>query len=309
MHLIYIKYLLKSIVFKIGNFGFKSKVKFLGLQILTPWNHPFFLWRFNKKFNRNIARVAKVINKNDYIVDVGASIGDTYAVLRGEKIKSNILLIEGGKKANYYLSINTQNDKKSQIFNGLVGPKLKIDYLETLQSGITRLNSEGSNSLKSCIPLEEVIKEYIPVDKKVGLIKVDTDGFDTQVIRSGLSVLKKDNPILFIEAQLYHLLNNDDLTKFLEWINNLDYKKAIIWDNHGNFIMESKTISHELKYLLSYLHGSPNHTFTDIALFHEKNNDLFELILSKEKEIYLKNLATSVKDFPIKALKKVINNF
>ena len=42
----------------------------------------------------------------------------------------------------------------------------------------------------------------------------------------------------------------------------------------------------------------------DIALFHEKNNDLFELILSKEKEIYLKNLATSVKDFPIKSFKK-----
>tara|TARA_B100000123_G_C25686470_1_gene408847 strand:- start:77 stop:1003 length:927 start_codon:yes stop_codon:yes gene_type:complete len=308
MFLATIKKIIKLLIIKLGEIGFKSKIKYYGLNILVPWNHPFFFWRFSKIYNRNLVRLAKQINQNYYIIDVGASIGDTYALLRGQKVFSKILLIEGGSKANYFLEKNAQNDENASIYNGLVGPNLEISYEESGQSGITFINNKKENlSFKKLKTLDEVIKNNISRESKVGLIKIDTDGFDSQIIRSGKEVLMEHKPILFFEAQPYHWLNNDHIEDFLNWINQISYKKAILWDNYGNFIMPTTTISNELKFSLSYFHGSPNSRFTDIALFHENDENIFESILTIEKKVYLNNLSSKVKEFPIKQLKNLLN--
>ena len=302
------KKITKFFIIKLGEIGFKSKIKYYGLKILVPWNHPFFFWRFSKIYNRNLVRIAKQINQKYYIIDVGASIGDTYALLRGQKVFSKIFLIEGGSKANYFLEKNTKNDENASIYNGLVGPNLEISYEESSQSGITFINNKKENSsFKELKTLDEVIKNNISRKSKVGLIKIDTDGFDSQIIRSAKETLIEHKPIIFFEAQPYHWLNNDNISDFLNWIYQISYKKAILWDNFGNFIMPTSTISNELKYSLSYFHGSPNSCFTDIALFHENDENLFESTLTIEKQFYINNLSNKVKEFPIKKLKNLFN--
>jgi len=98
---------------------------------------------------------------------------------------------------------------------------------------------------------------------------VDTDGFDTVVIRSAECILKKYHPILFIECQPYHLLRNDNPIGFIKWLHTLGYVSAILWDNYGKFLGVIETHNIELvKSLLAYYHGSPHCQFLDIAFCH-----------------------------------------
>jgi FkbM family methyltransferase len=89
--------------------------------------------------------------------------------------------------------------------------------------------------------LDYVLEDY----RDVALIKVDTDGFDFDVLMSGINTIKRTQPLLFWEG------GTTDTGKFKQLYEDLSaigYSSFWVFDNFGNLIVEECSI----KYLADF---------------------------------------------------------
>lgn len=132
------------------------------------------------------------INTNSVVVDVGANIG-YYTLLLAEKCKK-VYAFEPDKECFEILKKNVGENKLKnvEIYNKAVGN-------ENNKVGIVRDKKNFGNSRvkkgkeMDCVKLDDVIKEPI------NLIKIDTQGWEPQVIEGTKKIIKRDSPILFLE--------------------------------------------------------------------------------------------------------------
>jgi FkbM family methyltransferase len=276
----------KIIAKSLGALKVENWIVFNEVSIRAPFNHTVSVWStYIPEMNWNLGRIAALTSAkypSGSIIDVGANIGDTWAILRGSNVKNRIILIEGDKSALKFLRTNVANDSCAKIIENFVGPKndsLQFIGLSGATSGML-VRSEMSNEGHQTATLDSLVSE------EVRLIKVDTDGLDTLVVRTGAQLLKTYHPILFMEFQPYHLLRNDNPIDFIKWIIQLGYISAILWDNSGKFIgvIDLSEIG-LIKSLLAYFHGAPNCQFLDIAFCHCSDSELRDTIVAKEGEI------------------------
>ena len=75
-------------------------------------------------------------------------------------------------------------------------------------------NYKKLNIDKSIIQL----KKYRTINKKIDLIKIDVNGYESQIIKAILKQIKKDKPLLVIE-------NNEKLKEINLLLKKYDYKK------------------------------------------------------------------------------------
>lgn len=59
-------------------------------------------------------------------------------------------------------------------------------------------------------------------------IKIDTDGFDLTVLRSGLQLIRKSRPIIQIEAGRFYVAGNSNINELFIFGKDLDYILAVI---------------------------------------------------------------------------------
>ena len=62
------------------------------------------------------------------------------------------------------------------------------------------------------------LKKYRTINKKIDLIKIDVNGYESQIIKAILKQIKKDKPLLVIE-------NNEKLKEINLLLKKYDYKK------------------------------------------------------------------------------------
>ncbi|MGX2982410.1 FkbM family methyltransferase [Helicobacter sp. 23-1045] len=66
-------------------------------------------------------------------------------------------------------------------------------------------------------------------------IKVDTDGFDFKVLRSGIDFIKSHKPSLYFEWDKAFLeAQGEDYLSIFDALKSCGYKRAIIFDNFGS---------------------------------------------------------------------------
>ena len=75
-------------------------------------------------------------------------------------------------------------------------------------------NYKKLNIDKSIIQL----KKYRTINKKIDLIKIDVNGYESQIIKAILKQIKKDKPLLVI-------VNNEKLKEINLLLKKYDYKK------------------------------------------------------------------------------------
>ena len=78
-------------------------------------------------------------------------------------------------------------------------------------------NYKKLNIDKSIIQL----KKYITINKKINLIKINVNGYESQIIKAILKQIKKDKPLLVIE-------NNEKLKEINLLLKNMIIKNITI---------------------------------------------------------------------------------
>lgn len=187
-----------------------------------------FVYYFGLKIEEK-GDLYKLIKKGDIVFDIGVNFGETllnFAKLVGdkgtaygfepvpfihEKAVRNIGL-------NNYKNIKLNNlalsDQEETLFFDLSPYKYN-------SGGVKMNKTKGKQEVKG-IRLDDYIAEN--KIEKIDLIKIDVEGFETNVLKGGRETLKKLKPKLFIEVDDNFLkVGNSSAQELIELLSSLGY--------------------------------------------------------------------------------------
>lgn len=270
----------------------EKKINIGSYTLVANYQHELdeYLERY-QYYSKNFPRIAKYIEqkyKEYVIVDVGANIGDTLALLRSDNIDQHIHLIEGDPIYVGLLERNLHQFSNATLHKTFLGEETsQIQITIDSTRGTANINV-GTGVTTDVITLDDLVKKNSI--KNIKLLKTDTDGFDFKILRGSFDVLKRDKPVIFFEYDNVFLSqqNDDGLSIFKDFLN-LGYKKAIYYDNFGKFLLSTDIDNSELlAQLYSYINKKEGCTifYYDVCLFHEEDEELANEIISKEIKFY-----------------------
>jgi FkbM family methyltransferase len=241
----------------------------------------------NPLYDRFLPCLAKQIDIADFIVDVGANVGDSLFAMY--QVRPSIYIcIEPSTVFLKYLNHNIEqiNQKKDiLVYSELISSKPVKGEFEYTHKGTARIKEGGSQNNIPSSTLDNLIG-----DKKIALIKSDTDGYDYDVLLSSKKIIEEQLPILFFEC------DPNDQAQFRGFVELFLYlaNKYVFYffDNFGNLLLENAPLDNALS-LLNYLKniksGSATltlHYFDVLAINSEKHQVITQSALRLYKTEY-----------------------
>ncbi len=168
----------------------------------------------------------------NYSLDIGANVG-TYSI-ELSKISKKVIAFEPIKKifklTKEYLPKNVSLNnyalgnciKNKKIFT----PIQKNTDIEYALSSIKNKSKYFTSEVIAVKKFDFIFKKKKFLNK-IDFIKIDTEGYEYEIILGMKKFLKKNNPILLIEIEKKH---NKEFEKFFLLMKNLGYK-VCIFDN------------------------------------------------------------------------------
>tara|TARA_B100000780_G_scaffold273845_1_gene237959 strand:- start:161 stop:877 length:717 start_codon:yes stop_codon:yes gene_type:complete len=184
------------------------------------------------------------------IIDVGAHVGETISLFLKNFTIKKIICYEASR-LNFNKLANSKNFKKNNIFlnNIALGSKeTELEFFQTSESSSSTFckidqNSNYFKRKKSILNIfnreeyilkSELIKtvtlknEFNKYDlKRIDILKIDTEGFEFDVIRGADESLKLVNFILFEHHYDQMIVKNYKFSQINEYLTKLNFKKII----------------------------------------------------------------------------------
>ena len=214
-----------------------------GLDMPLSHQLPLYLHE-SESYDRVLPRVAKALRATGSvrIIDVGANVGDTAALVADAVADAELLCIEGSARYFPLLEANVQRRairaicERSYCGEGDGGIVLSAEE----QDGNGRLYTprsfrpgKGVAREARILSLDTLLLGY-PRFRDAELLKTDTEGFDLQVLRGARELLVRTRPVLFVE---YHpqLLReaHDDPRGLAPLLTAAGYRHAVAFTNLG----------------------------------------------------------------------------
>ena len=210
------------------------------------------------------------------IVDIGANIGDTAAIIATYS-QNKLILIEA---SDYFFDILVRNT--SQLPNEIVVKKVLISDGNKVAGSFHHWGgtasfveeAEGKKQIKT-----ERLSDI--ADEKVCLIKTDTDGYDFRILIDSLEYLASVHPAILFENQIR---TNQDLNcadELYSRLMEIGYAYFIVWDDPG-FHLVSTTSIDVLTDLNRYLfkvfqHDGQKSIYNyDVLCLHQNDEDVYK---------------------------------
>lgn len=281
----------RKIILKFGDPLISYKLWNYKIKIPISHNLPVVL-NSHKNYNTNLPRVAKYISskyKVPLVIDIGANVGDTAALLRSF-IDFPVMCVEGDKIFFGLLKKNTEQMKNITYVRSYLGTNdEKINAAVQTERG-TGTISNDSGSVLETKKLDTILNEY-PEFKKAKLLKIDTDGFDFKIMKGSVEFLKFSKPVIFTEFD-QNLMKEikEDFNEMFEFFRSLDYLYVIFYDNFGDYLISLNINDTEkIEDITNYFDNRNTDKFCDICVFHKDDKDLFESVRINEIDFFTKN--------------------
>ena len=118
------------------------------------------------------------------------------------------------------------------------------------------------------------------------LLKIDTDGFDFEIIVSSIRFLAKCAPVLFFEYYIGFRAQDEELSlKAITELMRIGYDRFMVWDNFGHFMGSAdahKTFVELNAFLRSNRENGTAIYCLDVCAFHNRDRDVFNLLRRAE---------------------------
>jgi len=212
-----------------------------------------FINKFLKYFDRKLIKISKnpdfailLVNfinyhKINYVLDIGANIGQFAISIRNAGYKKNILSFEPINQVYKKLIINSSKDELWKVYNrccvGEKNKKVSLNISKNLvSSSIFKVNSLHIENEKNSESTKKIIVNMITLDslfnKKKNLLnynmllKLDVQGYELNVLKGIKKNIKNISAVL-CEVSLDRLYFNQPL--WLDLVSYLKKNNFIIW--------------------------------------------------------------------------------
>jgi FkbM family methyltransferase len=287
---------LENIFYK-TKYKFKRKYRIGSYSIYIPKGYPLPSYQHSfRLYDSFLSVLGRNINSNDIIIDIGANIGDSTFLLL-QACKNPIISVEPSNKF-YPLLVKNINqlplEEKLRIktFQKLIGTG-------DISGALKHIKGSASLEVNGTISESVSLDDLIHPKNNIALIKVDTDGFDYDVILSARTILEQSEPIIFWENDIYTERQYQGFNELYPFLNQLGYEYFFIFDNFGNLLLETEDIT-SLHSINDYLYSIESYDCTrtfhyvDILASTNKFRGHIQTAVSQFKEqlIFNKNLIT-----------------
>jgi len=249
--------------------------------IFPNFNPLIKTYREQPDFAGEISRLTSAVMKKypDLVfLDVGANAGDTAARV---KLVADIpiLSIEGDDISFSYLQRNTRQFEKMTLVKQFLGETEGVINASLDKKGwnTTIVPSATGDSSIGIKTLDTVLRETaVPTGRKK-IFKVDTEGFDTIIIRGASQFLQEEKPVIYLEFNRDNMnaINEDGLSTILR-LTTHGYDKILFFDDRGRYILTTRLNDKPLiESLVNYANGKDGLIYYyNLCIFHEEDSDL-----------------------------------
>ncbi len=262
-------------------------------EILLPLSHNLPIYRRAfPAYSSNVARIARhVLAKYPdlTLIDIGANVGDTVALLRSQA-HFPVLCIEGSEQFFAILQMNAARLwREVDLERALVAPVAgEMRGRLVARAGTAYFGrDESSPEAITGKRLSDILRLHRRFAGSK-MIKVDTDGWDSRILRGELEFLREAKPAVFFEyAPYFFALCQDDGFQIFESLRAVGFRKILVYENTGEYLLEADvedtTLLEDLHAL--YSRRGAEH-YADMCAFHEEDTDLCETIRRAELEFF-----------------------
>lgn len=177
---------------------------------------------WEKMFSEEIEKVKKYIKRGDTVIDVGGNMG-FFVLILNELVGNSgkIYSFEPSRilKDRLASTVQINNIKNVEIVNLALGEKEETTslYFNPKQSGLSSIISHEENGrLKEEIKITTLDSFSKAISNRISFIKIDTEGYEPQVLRGAKELIKKDKPVIYIELGGEHLETSIEAMRVLK---------------------------------------------------------------------------------------------
>jgi FkbM family methyltransferase len=211
-----------------------------GTPLELPLSHPLPAYRRRyPAYSENLGVVARLVAEagGRTMIDVGANIGDSAAIVKAHAPEMAILCIDADPDYLPFLRSNTARWPDVEV----AAPVLLGPQTETRPGSLSRARGTSRFSAfaagtTSAVSLDDLVAERHHFSAPA-LLKSDTDGFEEQVLRGATSTLAA-GPVLFLEYDPKLLRDSGtDGLEMLAGLQSFGYARAAFYDKFGKLMV------------------------------------------------------------------------
>jgi len=240
-------------------------------------------------YSDNLRRLAMAVRRalgRLVLVDVGANVGDSWALASDPTTPGDVyLLVEGSPRWFALLERNTGADPHVTRVRALLSDQSgEADAGFVVEDGNGRVVA-GSERVRF-ETLDEVVERH-PAFREANLLKIDVEGWDERVLRGAPRLLESARPTLLFEHQprLIAAMGGDDRTVF-HALAARGYGRFMLYDNRGYLLATLAAADGDrLEELLRYARMQPD-CYYDVCAIHDAHTALRDAFLSDERAFY-----------------------
>lgn len=270
-----------------------KKVKVGNFMLDMPGNNPHISnYKYEPQVNSQLGRLSACMAgkyPNPTAIDIGANVGDTIAVIKSH-IDIPCIGIEGDPVSFSFMEKNMSQFANVTILKDFLGERRETIQVEMEKVGwnTTLVPSKSSHHELTLKTLDEVLQENNLFDNNLKIIKLDTEGFDTIILRGAPALIQKHRPVLYFEFNKSNMeaIGEDGLSTLFS-LQQYGYRSVIFFDNKGRYMlpipMEQSEIIQQL-----IIYSDEKHSeiaYYDICLFHEDDKEVETQFIAGEAAI------------------------
>lgn len=182
------------------------------------------------------------------VLDIGANIGDS-AVMLGSS-GADLILVEPDPYYSRLLEFNVSLLHGVRRIEKVVISQRPMRG-ELKRRGGTAKVQEGKDGLSiPTMTLEEAC------DPDTKLIKIDTDGYDFEILLGALNFLAVQKPMLYFEVECPSRNAYAEATSLVDQLASIGYRHYCVWDDSGLLILGDCDQDDVLQLAESLCHGT-----------------------------------------------------
>jgi FkbM family methyltransferase len=182
--------------------------------------------------------LAGLVEENACIVDVGSNVGASLLQMLAVRPAARAIAIEPSLRYLPCLqdNLNSAGFSHVEIVPVALGRHTGEMWLHnnTTTASVVNLHYCGFEYLGKQLVKILTLDDVLQPRGRASLIKVDTDGYDMEVLRGAEVVLREDRPVLYFELEP-RLLHQDPHAD-LAWLQSLGYRHLVCLDAAGRYI-------------------------------------------------------------------------